>query len=113
VAVQGETARYYRYFDATPMAEALYGFVERTIEKEFRSELEFVLRFREARRAIESIVELPDRAANLFIKICLGNGGKLSGGKRKAHFPRLTEKEIRAMEHVVSAHMGRLARPLP
>jgi ribosomal protein S21 len=94
------------------MAEAVYGWVERTIEKEFRRELEFVLRFREARRAIENIVELPDRAANLFIKVCLSNGGKLSAVKRKAHFPKLTEKEIRAMERAVNSQMGRLARTL-
>ena len=110
VTVEGETARYYRYFDATPMAEALYGWVERTIQKEFRSELEFVLRFREARRAIENIVELPDRAANLFIKICLSNGGKLSAGKRKTYFSKLTEKEVRAMERAVSSHLGRRVR---
>jgi hypothetical protein len=113
VRVQGDTARYYRYFDATPMAEALYGWVERTIQEEFRSELEFVLRFREARRAMETIVELPDRAANLFIRICLRNGGKLSAAKRKTYFSKLTEKEVRAMERTVSSHMGRFARILP
>jgi hypothetical protein len=112
VSVQGETAGFYRYFDATAMAEALYGWVERTIEKEFRRELEFVLRFREARRAIENIVELPDRTANLFIRVCLSNGGKLSAVKRKTHFPKLTEKEIRAMERAVSSQMGHLARTL-
>jgi hypothetical protein len=113
VTVQGETAVYYRYFDATPMAEALYGWVERTIQEEFRSELEFVLRFREARRAIEEVVELPDRAANLFIKLCLSNGGKLSAARRKTHFSKLTEKETRGMERAVNAHMGRLVRSTP
>jgi hypothetical protein len=108
VTVEGETAGFYLYFDATPMAEALYGWVERTIQEEFRSELEFVLRFREARRAIEQIAQLPDRAANLFIKICLSNGGKLSAAKRKTYFSKLTDKEARAMERAVNAHMGRL-----
>jgi hypothetical protein len=78
-----------------------------------RSELEFVLRFREARRAIENVVELPDRAANLFIKLCLSNGGKLSATKRKTYFPKLTEREMRAMERAVNAHMGRLVRAGP
>jgi len=78
-----------------------------------RLELEFVLRFREARRAIEEVVELPDRAANLFIKLCLSNGGKLSAARRKTHFSTLTEKETRAMERAVNAHMGRLVRSAP
>jgi len=110
VKVQRETAGFYRYFDATPMAEALYGWVERTIQEELRSELEFVRGFREARRAMEDVAELPDRAANLFIKLCLRNGGKLSAAKRKTHFPKLTEKEIRAMERAVHAHMRLFVR---
>src|SRR5262249_37364028 len=92
VTVSGETAGFYRYFDATPMAEALYGWVERTIQEEFRSELEFVLRYRRTRRALEAIVDLPDREANLFIKLCLNNDGKLSPAKRKSHFSHLTDE---------------------
>jgi hypothetical protein len=66
--------------------------------------------FCEARRAIEQIAQLPDRAANLFVKICLSNGGKLSAAKRKTYFSKLTDKETRAMERAVNAHMGQLVR---
>jgi hypothetical protein len=106
VTVKNETADLYRYFDATVMAEALYRWVQETVRHEFRGELEFVVRFRETRRAIESIVELPDRLANLFIKLCLQNDGRLSAPKRKAHFAKLTDAEVRAMEKAVKTHMG-------
>jgi hypothetical protein len=105
VTVKNDTASFYRYFDATPMAEALYRWVQETVRDEFRGELEFVVRFRDARRAIESIVELPDRLANLFIKICLQNDGRLSAAKRKAYFSKLTDAEVKAMEKAVQEHL--------
>jgi hypothetical protein len=106
VTVRNETADLYRYFDATVMAEALYRWVQVTVRDEFRGELEFVVRLRETRRAIESIVELPDRLANLFIKLCLQSDGRLSAAKRRTHFAKLSDAEIRAMEKAVKTRMG-------
>ncbi len=104
VVVRNETAGLYRYFDATPMAEALARWVEQTVKVEFRAELDFVVRFRETRRAVEAVTELPDRLMNLFIKVCLNNGGRLSASKRK-HFSMLSDGEINAMEKAVKKHM--------
>lgn len=104
VVVRNETAGLYRFFDATPMAEALARWVEQTVKVEFRAELDFVVRFRETRRAIEAVTELPDRLMNLFIKVCLNNGGRLSASKRK-HFSMLSDGEIKAMEKAVKTHM--------
>lgn len=104
VVVRNETAGLYRFFDATPMAEALSLWVEQTVKVEFRGELDFVVRFRETRRAIEAVTELPDWLANLFIKVCLNNGGRLSASKRK-HFSMLSVGEIKAMEKAVKTHM--------
>jgi hypothetical protein len=104
VVVRNEIAGLYRFFDATPMAEALARWVEQTVKVEFRAELDFVVRFRETRRAIEAVTELPDRLMNLFIKVCLNNGGRLSASKRK-HFSMLSDGEIKAMEKAVKEHM--------
>ncbi len=59
---------------------------------------------------MESIVELPDREANLFIKLCLQNGGRLSPAKRKRHFPLLSNREVSAIEKSVCSHMARFPR---
>ena len=95
-----------------PHQFALLGLAEYFIEfliclavrPEFRAELDFVVRFRETRRAIEAVTELPDRLMNLFIKVCLNNGGRLSASKRK-HFSMLSDGEIKAMEKAVKTHM--------
>ncbi len=109
ITVKNETAGLYRFFDATTMAEALARWVEQTVKVEFRAELDFVVRFRETRRALEAIVELPDRLMNLFIKVCMSNAGRLSASKRKKHFGMLSDDEVKAMEKAVKRHM----RPPP
>jgi hypothetical protein len=108
VSVKNETAHLYRYFDATPMAEALYGWVEQTVREEFRRELEFIAEFRRIRQEIDSIVALPDKQANLFVTLCLQNNGRLSPAKRGRHFARLTDKEVSALEKVVHKRMSSL-----
>lgn len=108
VEVKNETAHLYRYFDATPMAEALYGWVEQTVRDEFRRELEFIAGFRTIRQEIDAVVALPDKQANLFITLCLQNNGRLSPTKRARHFSRLTDKEVSALEKAVQAHMSSL-----
>jgi hypothetical protein len=110
VSVKNETAHLYRYFDATPLAEALYGWVEETVRNELHRELEFIVAFREIRQEIDSIVELPDRQANLFVKLCLQNSGHLSPAKKERHFPHLTDEEVTALEQVVQSHLERFGR---
>jgi len=107
VIVKDETEHLYRYFDATPMAEALYGWVEETVRDELRRELEFIVGFRKIRQRIDSIVALPDKQADLFVKLCLQNNGRLSPAKRR-HFSWLTDKEVAALEKAVQAHPGGL-----
>jgi len=108
VEVKNETAHLYRYFDATPMAEALYGWVEQTVRDEFRQELEFIAGFRKIRQEVDEIVALPDKQANLFITLSLQNNGCLSPAKRARYFTRLTNNEVAAIEKVVQVHMSSL-----
>lgn len=112
VVVKNETAGLYRYLDATPMAEALARWVDQTVKVEFRAELDFVVRFRATRQALDAIVALPDRLLNLFVKLCLNNGGRLSAAKRK-HFAMLSEAEVKAMQRAVKDQMKGLIRAGP
>jgi hypothetical protein len=106
VEVLHDSSGYYRYPDLTVQAEALYGWVECTIEDEVPREVAFLLAYREARRGIAEIVELPDRVAEHFVARCLENRGRLSKGRRRKDFDALTDAEIRAMEDAVRAAMA-------
>jgi hypothetical protein len=62
----------------------------------------------EIRRGIRDIVELPDRIADLFVRLVRQNGGTLSKKKRALpEFAALTSDEIAAMEAVMRDGIGR------
>ena len=101
MTVKNDTARWYRYIDMTAQAEALYGFVRRTIEEELVEELSFLTNYDNTRKALQEIIDMPDRLIDLFIQLSLQNKGSLSARKRAAHFDFLTDAELAAMEQSV------------
>ena len=96
--VLNDTRHYYRYIDMTPQVEALYDFVEQTIEHELVEELDFLVHYDETKKAIQHIIDMPDRLIDLFIRVCLENNGKLSERKKKSHFKFLEDEEVVLME---------------
>jgi Fic family protein len=101
MTVSDETGRLYRYIDMTAQAEALYDFVELTIERELVEELDFLVNYDKTRQAIQDIVDMPDRLIDLFIRLSLQNNGRLSERKRESHFAFLTDDELADMENAV------------
>ncbi len=101
MTVDTETAAWYRYMDMTRQAEALYEFVKMTINEELSYELNFLAHYDTAKRAIQDIIDMPDRLIDLFMQVCLQNNGSLSARKRSAHFKFLTDDEISDMEQAV------------
>jgi len=61
--------------------------------------------FDRAMEAVGETVDMPDRKASLFTRLCLQNGGKLSKAKREL-FSELKDDEIKAMEAAVQAAMN-------
>ena len=106
MTVQNDTAQWYRYVDMTPQAEELSRFIEQTIETELVEELAFLASYDEARKAIQEIVDMPDRQIDLFIRFCRQNNSRLSARKRTSHFDFLADDEIDRMEQVVRSAYG-------
>ena len=104
--VQNDTARWYSYVDMTPQAEALFRFIEQTIDTELVEELVFLANYDETKRAIQEIVDMPDRQIDLFIRYCLQNNGRLSARRRASHFDSLSEDEIARMEQAIQSAYG-------
>lgn len=99
--VNNQTAIHYRYPDMTAIAEALFGFIQTTIEKELVEELNFLKNYDVTKRAIQEIVDMPDNRIDLFIRFCLKNNGVISPKKRKSHFAELTDEEVQKMQVVI------------
>jgi hypothetical protein len=101
MTVNNQTALYYRYPDITAIAEALFGFIQVTIEKELVEELNFLKNYDVTKRAIQEIIDMPDQRIDLFIRFCLQNNSVISPKKRKSHFSELTDDEIEKMQTAI------------
>jgi len=106
MTVHSDTARWYRYIDMTPQAEALFRLIDQTIDTELARELAFLANYDETKKAIQGIVDMPDRKIDLFIRFCLQNNGRLSARKRVSHFDFLSNEEIAHMEQAVQSAYG-------
>ncbi len=100
IVVANETGDLYRYFDATAFAEYLYDRVADTVRRDLKEELGFIAAFDKAFNAVREIVDMPDRRASLFVRLCMQNGGRLSVAKRQ-RFSELDDAEIAAMETAI------------
>jgi Fic family protein len=107
MTVENDTASWYQYMDMTPQSEALYEFINRTIEEELVEELSFLANYENTKKAIQDIIDMPDRLIDLFIQLCLQNTGSLSAKKRFAYFDFLTNEELAAMEQAVKDGFNR------
>jgi len=106
MTVHNDTARWYRYIDMTPQAEALFRFIDQTIDRELARELAFLANYDETKKTIQEIVDMPDRKIDLFIRFCLQNNCRLSARKRASHFDSLSDREIARMEQAVLSAYG-------
>ena len=104
--VSGETADLYRYPDMTRFVEGLFGFVQKTVEARIPGELRLLEGFDRARPAILEVVDMPDRKADLFIRLVVQGNGSMNGGKRKRLFGELTDEEVERMTAIVREAFG-------
>ncbi len=109
MAVHNDTAAWYRYVDMTAQAEALFGFIEHTIDTELIRELAFLRNYDQTKRAMQEIVDMPDQQIDLFIRCCLQNRGRLSARKRARSFGFLSDDEVGRMEEALRAAYGDVA----
>jgi hypothetical protein len=103
MTVLNDTARWYKYTDMTLQAEALFRFIEQTIDAELVKELAFLVNYDKAKQAIQEIVDMPDRQIDLFIRFSLQNNNRISVRKRASHFEFLDDEEIARMGQAIQA----------
>ena len=108
VTVAEDTSLLYRFPDLTRFAEDLYRWVQATIQKDFKFELDFVVAYEKTERRMREVLDMPDKKRRLFILVASSNAGRLSKAKR-AQFSELSDAEVAALEAVVQEHMPDLA----
>ena len=87
MTVQNDTAGWYKYIDMTLQTEALFRFIEQTIDTELVEELAFLANYDQTKKAIQEVVDMPDRKICLFIQSYLQNNGRLTQQYNKSSTP--------------------------
>ena len=107
ITVTNDTVDSYRDINCTERTRITIDFIRETIESELPEERHYLTMSDEIRSRMRDIVELPDRIADLFVKLCRQNHGTLSKRKRElAEFSPLTDEEIAVLETVVRVGLG-------
>ncbi len=104
MTVHNDTAIWYRYIDMTSQTEALFNFIEKTIDEELKDELDFLANYDKTKMAIQEIVDMPDKKIDFFIRFCLQNHGCISEKKYKNSFSFLMKEEVIALEKAVQSN---------
>lgn len=102
VEVTNDTADLYRYFDCTAEAEFLYACVQRTVEHDLPSEIDYLRRHDAALQRIMNTVEMPDRVAQSLVLFIRQNDNRLSRRRRENEFEKLTDAEVTAIEKIIA-----------
>ncbi len=96
VRVTNDTIDFYRYFDATQLAEFLFTQIEETITSIIPEEIKYLQNYDEFTLQVEQWIDLPD--LSLLATFLGQNQGKLSQGKREKFFPQLNDDEVGKIE---------------
>ena len=100
VNVLNDTADFYRFFDATPHAEFLYGCVRQTIVQDLPNEASFLQKFDSFRAGVEGMIDMPARTLNNLFGFLRQNEGRLSKRAKENEFAELTPDEIEQIEEL-------------
>lgn len=102
IPAKGNDALYFRYFDATDQVSFLFWALERTITRDLKEEISFLLGFDNAYSALKADLDWPAHSLDLFIRLVHQNKGSLSKAKRQSHFEWMTDKEVKQSEAAVN-----------
>jgi hypothetical protein len=92
---------YYRYPDLTEHCAYLLETIHATLQVDMPEELLFIQRYDEAKKALQNIVDMPDKDINLLITFLHQNKGVLPK-RRREKFAKLTDEEILSMQAAFS-----------
>jgi hypothetical protein len=103
VRVLNDTGDFYRFFDATPHTEFLYGCVQKTIDEDLPEETRFLRRYDTFRAKLSLIVDMPGNLSDLLFQFLHQNDGRLSRRGRQKEFAALTDDEVSRIEEIYKA----------
>jgi Fic family protein len=97
VTNEKEVEGYFRYPDLTDHCIYLVQTIHATLEEDMPNELQFIQRHDEIKKAIQNIVDMPDKDIDLMILFLYQNKG-IFPKRRREKFSKLTDEEVDEMQ---------------
>ncbi len=98
VRVLNETIDYYRYFDATRLAEFLFDCVDYTIRKIIPEEVSYLQKYDAMKNWLDDRFQMPDKTVAFLIRFLEQNNGKLSNRAKETEFVELSVEDVNEIE---------------
>jgi len=98
IRVLNNTMDFYRYYDATVVAEFLFDCVDDTIKNVIPAEVNYLRKYDEFKSYVENTLEMPDKMIADLVRFLEQNNGLLSKRARNKEFKDLTDVEIAEVE---------------
>jgi len=98
VEVLNDTARYYRFFDATAHTEYLYDCLAQTVDKDLPEEIAYLRSFDQFSRGVQAFLDLTSKQVQLLRGFLADQNGRLSKRAREREFSFLTDEEAAQIE---------------
>jgi len=98
VEVLNETIDYYRYFDATQLAEFLFECVKMTIDYIIPAEITYLRKYDKMKHWLDNKFEMPDKMVAMLIRFLDQGKGVISKRARVKEFEALSNAEIEEIE---------------
>lgn len=102
VEVLNDTIDYYRYFDATHLAEYLYECIQDTIKTIIPEEIDLLRKYDAFKEVIEEEIGLADNNIDLLSKFLRQNNGTLSNTKKSKFYEELSDDDMELIESTFS-----------
>ena len=97
VTNRNDVEGYFRYPDLTDHCIYLAETIHATLKEDMPNELAFIQRYDEVKKALQHIVDMPDKDINLMIMFLHQNSGVFPK-RRREYFGKLTDEEIQRMQ---------------
>ena len=101
MTVENETLDLYRFWDATAQCEYLFEALDEAIRVDLPEELRVLRAYDAGLRALLKVVDMPDRRANLLLRLIIGNGYRLAK-RRREEFAELSDAELDEIQEAIS-----------
>lgn len=101
LTVKNNDASFYAFLDYTRYVEYLFACIAQTIETDLKKELAFIIEYDKIKKALQEIVDMPDKQLDLLMKMIIQNKDKLAPIKRKKFFNSLTNAEVKKIETII------------